>query len=141
MQLDIFAEHGGSSGRTCQVPSAATGAEILLSWLEKWQDASSMSPQAGGERKAWRWVTPGLSNGACLTRNGSEWRSGGVACSLSSMLETGPIDHRFFLSAKACAGILRRAENRGKTLPRQLEQALQTVAQAAAPEAETARTD
>ena len=141
MQLDIFAEHGGSSGRTYPEPSAATGAEILLSWLAQWQDAGSMSPQMAGARKAWRWVTPGLSSGACLTRNGSEWRSGGVACSLSSTLETGPIDPRFFLSATACAGILRRAGNRGKTLPRQLERALQTVARVTAPEAVTARTN
>lgn len=141
MQLDIFAEHGGSSGRTYPEPSAATGAEVLLSWLAQWQDAGSMSPQMAGARKAWRWVTPGLSSGACLTRNGSEWRSGGVACSLSSTLETGPIDPRFFLSATACAGILRRAGNRGKTLPRQLERALQTVARATAPEAVTARTN
>ena len=128
MQLDIFAEHGGSFGRTYQEPSAATGAEILLSWLAQWQDAGSMSPQMAGARKAWRWVTPGLSSGACLTRNGSEWRSGAVACSLSSTLETGPVDHRFYLSPKACAGILRRAERRGKALPTMLHHALVQVA-------------
>ena len=131
MQLDIFAEHGGSFGRTCPEPSAATGAEILLSWLAQWQDAGSMSPQMAGARKTWRWVTPGLSSGACLTRNGSEWRSGGVACSLSSTLETGPIDPRFFLSATACAGILRRAEKRGEELPRPLMSALEGVAKQA----------
>ena len=38
---------------------------------------------------------------------------------------------RFFLSAKACAGILRRAENRGKKLPQQLQAALTAVAQTA----------
>jgi hypothetical protein len=59
-----------------------------------------------------------------LTRNISEWRSEGVAYLLSSTLETGEIDRRFFLSAKACAGILRQAEVRGKKLPRLLEQAL-----------------
>jgi len=35
-------------------------------------------------------------------------------CSLSDILETGDLPQRFFLSAKACAGILRRAEKRGK---------------------------
>ena len=49
---------------------------------------------------------------------------------LSSVLETGPIPEGFFLSAKACAGILRRAEKRGKTLPQQLEAALTAVASA-----------
>lgn len=86
-----------------------------------------MSPQMAGARKAWRWVTPGLSSGACLTRNGSEWRSGAAACSLSSILETGPVAPQYFLSAKACAGILRRAEKRGKTLPELLVRALQAA--------------
>ena len=66
-------------------------------------------------------------HGPFLTRNGSEWRSGAVACSLSSILETGPIDSRYFLSATACAGILRRAEKLGKVLPEQLLRALKAV--------------
>ena len=47
---------------------------------------------------------------------------------LSEILETGQIPERFFLTQKACAGILRRAANRGKTLPPQLAHALQAVA-------------
>jgi len=35
---------------------------------------------------------------------------------------------RFYLSAKACAGILRRAEKRGKDLPPALLRALEAVA-------------
>lgn len=61
-------------------------------------------------------------------RSGSDWRSGGVACSLSSILETGPIDPRYFLSPIACAGILRRAAARGKELPAPLRLALEAVA-------------
>lgn len=128
MQLDFFAEQGGSSGKTSLEHSAATKEEILLSWLVRWQDATSMSPKMAGERKAWRWATTGLSNGACLTRNGSEWRNGAAACSLSSMLETGQIAPQFFLSAMACAGILRRAGSRGKKLPHVLARALREVA-------------
>ena len=36
---------------------------------------------------------------------------------------------RYYLSQKACAGILRRAEKRGKELPTALRQALQAVAE------------
>ena len=68
------------------------------------------------------------SNGHVWTRNGSDWRSGAAACSLSSILETGPVAPQYFLSAKACAGILRRAEKRGKTLPELLHRALAAVA-------------
>jgi hypothetical protein len=62
------------------------------------------------------------------TLNGSEWPSAAVVCSLSDILETGSVPQRFFLSAKACAGILRRAGKRGKALPLALEAALQAVA-------------
>lgn len=127
MQLDAFAELDGSCGKTCQAHSAQTEEMTLLKWLMRSQDAESMSPQMAGERKAWRWVSMDLSSGQCLTRNGSEWRSGAVACLLSSTLESGPVESRYYLSATACAGILRRAEKRGKTLPGQLETALRAA--------------
>ncbi|NDD03621.1 MAG: hypothetical protein EB078_01835 [Proteobacteria bacterium] len=43
-------------------------------------------------------------------------------------METGDVPQRYYLSAKACSGILRRAERRGKELPAQLRQALQVAA-------------
>ena len=51
-----------------------------------------------------------------------------VPTSLSEVLETGEIDLRYFLSATAAMGILRRAERRSKTLPAALEAALLAVA-------------
>lgn len=53
--------------------------------------------------------------------------SDGDVCSLSDILETGDLPQRYYLTAKACAGILRRAERRGKDLPPQLARALQAV--------------
>jgi hypothetical protein len=76
------------------------------------------------------------SRGASVMPNISEWPNVAAVCSLSQVLEQGSIPQRFFLSSRACAGILRRAEKRGKALPPQLLQALQTVAQHTAPEAE-----
>jgi hypothetical protein len=61
----------------------------------------------------------------------SEWPSDAVVCSLSDTLETGVVPQRFYLSAKACAGILRRAERRGKELPPPLRLALEAVAASA----------
>jgi hypothetical protein len=49
-------------------------------------------------------------------------------CSLSDILETGDVPQRFYLSALACAGILRRAEKRGKMLLGHLAEALKAVA-------------
>jgi hypothetical protein len=62
-----------------------------------------------------------------LTLNTLEWHSAAAVCSLSDTLEIGDLPQRFFLSATACQGILRRAEKRGKKLPLQLEQALMSV--------------
>ena len=51
-----------------------------------------------------------------------------VVCSLSDILETGALPQRYYLTAKACAGILRRAGKRGKDLPSMLFRALSAVA-------------
>ena len=48
---------------------------------------------------------------------------------LSQVLETGSIPPQYYLSAKACAGVLRRAEKRGRSLPPLLQTALERVAQ------------
>ena len=69
------------------------------------------------------------SRGASSTPNISEWPNDAVVCSLSQVLEQTSIPQRFFLSSTACAGILRRADKRGKQLPPQLEQALRSVEQ------------
>jgi hypothetical protein len=73
-----------------------------------------------------------------LTLSTSEWPNDAAVCSLLDTLETGDMPQRFFLSAKACAGILRRAEKRGKTLPPPLLDALTAVAQTAPAETLTA---
>jgi hypothetical protein len=64
-----------------------------------------------------------------LTLNGLESPSDVAVCSLSHTLETGVVPQQYFLSEKACSGILRRAANRGKKLPAQLLDALTAAAQ------------
>ena len=76
-----------------------------------------------------RWANWGMgSHTECWTLNGSEWPSDAAVCSLSDTLETGDVPPRFFLSERACAGILRRAERRGKKLPPELKVALEAQA-------------
>ena len=67
------------------------------------------------------------SRGGSKTPNTTDWPNDAAVCSLSQVLETGSIPPRYFLSGKACAGILRRAALRGKTLPPLLESALRLV--------------
>jgi hypothetical protein len=53
----------------------------------------------------------------------------GAVCSLLDVLETDAVPRKYYLSPKACAGILRRAAKRGRALPPLLQQALEHVAQ------------
>jgi hypothetical protein len=62
-------------------------------------------------------------------------------CSLSDILqETSDVPQQFFLSPKACAGIIRRAAGRGKTLPEPLGEALRQVSLMSAEPCPTERT-
>ena len=80
------------------------------------------------EPSSGRWANSGMGSPTeCLTLNTSEWPKDAAVCSLSDTLEIGDLPHRFYLSAKACAGILRRAEKRGKKLPESLESALRST--------------
>jgi len=91
----------------------------------------TLAPSSG------RWANSGMgSRTECWTLNTCEWgdgpepsRSAGDVSSLSDVLETGPLPPRFSLSAKACSGILRRAERRGKALPPMLKAALLAASQ------------
>ena len=109
---------GGSSGRTS------------LASCHKTEDGL-LAPSSG------RWANSGMGSPTeCWTHSMSEWTafhmpcpSDDAVCSLSDVLEeTQAVPQRFFLSRKACEGILRRAERRGKTLPPMLLAALKSVA-------------
>jgi hypothetical protein len=63
-----------------------------------------------------------------LTLSLAEWHSNGAVCSLSDTLETGSVPLRHFLKPRACAGILRRAAERGRKLPDALHRMLEAVA-------------
>jgi hypothetical protein len=111
--LDLLKEQGPSGwfGRTSLASCHQTEDGILVPFSEGWLNSGMGSPTE------------------CLTLSTLEWPSDAAVCSLSGVLETQPVPQRFFLSATACKGILRRAEKRGKTLPVRLQEALLKVAQ------------
>ena len=75
------------------------------------------------------WANAGMVwRGECLTHSTLESPKDAVECSLSDILET-HVHQRFYLSPKACEGILRRAEKRGIKLPDRLLQALKDGSQ------------
>lgn len=72
---------------------------------------------------------------AGICRLGGSWtlsigasHNAAAVCSLSDVLQNSEdMPHKYFLSARACQGILRRAERRGKKLPQRLMEALMAV--------------
>lgn len=85
------------------------------------------TPQSGLVQ-VWLPGLSGGSHGGFSTLNTSDWPNDASVCSLSSVLQDhSEIPPRFYLSHKACTGILRRADNRGKGLPTMLLEALRQV--------------
>ena len=98
----------GSSGKMCPASCQAMEDGTLAPSSGRWGNSGM-----GGPTESW-------------TLNTSVWPSDASVCSLSDVLEeTGSVPHKYYLSAKACAGILRRAEKRGKELPTMLRLALE----------------
>lgn len=121
---------GGSSGKTYPESCHLQEGGILAPSSGCWQNSGMGSPTAFLTLSTCEWT--GL-DALCLSDDG--------VCSLSDILEVGAVPQRFYLSPKACAGILRRAEKRGKALPTQLLRALQAVAgQSSEPETPEAKT-
>src|SRR5574343_1278159 len=97
----------GWSGKTSLVSCHRTEDGILAHSSEAWLNAGMGSPTG------------------FLMLNISESHSSAEGSSLSAILETGDLPQRYFLSAKACRGILRRATKNGKVLPAKLLALLQ----------------
>jgi hypothetical protein len=107
----------GLSGKMFPVFCQAQADGILVPSSARWGNWGM-----GGPTGSW------TLNGAEHTGIHVPSRSAGDVCSLSDVLETGSVPPKFSLSAKACAGILRRAERRGKALPPMLKVALEQSA-------------
>ena len=78
------------------------------------------------QEKSWVTVTPSL--GEPWTRNTSMCHSEGRDVFLSEILEV-QVPQKYYLSQRACLGILRRAAARGKKLPPLLKKALEQQAE------------
>ena len=114
---------------------AATLSGSFLDWLSASGRAGSsgkMSPvfsrlTLGGrlEPSSGRWRNSGTGcRTGFWTLSSSECPNAAVASSLSDILETGRLPQRYFLSAVACAGILRRAAKQGISVPPMLREVL-----------------
>ena len=78
------------------------------------------------------WEDDGVWRGECLTRNIGESPNVVVESRLSQILEEMP-QEKYFLTARACQGILNRAARRGKELLPELKAALILQSQEVSP--------
>lgn len=120
------------SGKMSPERSAATKGETLRQSSKRSSASQSRKPpilkclkkdgQLGGATTM-KWEDDGAWLGECMTRNTGESPNAAVVSRLSQILEVTP-QEKYSLSAKACLGILRRAERRGKDLPERLKAVL-----------------
>ena len=129
-------------GKMCREPSPAESGRARTS-ASSWKRSSELSavpfmsldltPGHGnllGE-SYWKLISP-YAGGAWTLNTGVSPR-GARESSLSRILQGAP-PTKYYLSAKACMGILRRAFERGKALPKKLERALKIQAGLALPD-------
>ena len=123
VQLSLF-------GRTYPEPSPVTTERTSeQSWknLPAWSNQTllflDLRGGADGAKPEQSPETDGLWRGDSWTVNISEWPSAESVSLLSSTLEVNAPE-KYYLSARACQGILTRASRRGKKLPDLLQTAL-----------------
>lgn len=109
------------------VPGAfsSNGGEDFRAVLEKVTNANIPMPASG------KWATAGMVRGGRLTQLGEsltlnigEYPNVENESTLSEILEDN-VPEKYYLSPKACLGILRRAKNKGRKLPDNLRIALE----------------
>ena len=105
--------------------------DLLYSFGKMFPDSSLPTEGETLEQCSWRWTESGIvEHGQCLMLGGlvSHSADGAFsACSLAEILLP-DVAPKYWLSARAARGILRRAAKRGRELPPQLHQALAALA-------------
>ena len=128
-QVSLFAPDSWC-GKMSPVCSVRTKGMISESSLKKQRGLLMQLPlyldlrAANGENPAVSWEMGGALPGVFSMHSFGECPSAAAESHLSQILEDTP-HPKYYLSAKACAGILRRAEKRGKPLPPKLKEALE----------------
>ncbi len=140
-----WSDLGISCGKTWPEPLAATKDETSRQSSKRSSKSSSRKPpvlkclkRAGlpGGATTMKWEDDGAWCGELTTRNTGECPNVAVVSRLSQILEETP-HPKYNLTAKACQGILRRAERRGKDLPKLLKAVLIRQSQGTSPQETT----
>ena len=111
-ELPISFESGtdsdGLSSKTSPDSSAPTKEETLLMWLERSLGPHSTYRETGGRTPELSSARTDSPSGACWTANIGARRNPDVGYSLSSILETGKIDDRYYLTPIEMVSQLKR---------------------------------
>ncbi len=121
--------HNSRSLRTSSVLFRPLDGVILRPCLKRSQTPKFQCLNLdGGPEPEWCEAEALISLGSYTMPSTLGRPSGAGACFLSAILQE-EVPEKYSLSPKACAGILRRAERRGKELPPLLKAALEQRAQ------------
>ena len=124
------------AGRMSQAASAQarrTGRISGLSWRKLLDYIApdyqflDLSSDAGNLLGQYEWTTRSALHGGCWLRNTGASPRDAIESFLSQILQAHP-PKKYYLTTAACLGILRRAEERGKPLPKALDTALRIQA-------------
>ena len=124
------------AGRMSQADSAQarrTGRISGLSWRKLLDYIApdyqflDLSSDAGNLLGQYEWTTRSALHGGCWLRNTGPSPRDAIESFLSQILQAHP-PKKYYLTTAACLGILRRAEERGKPLPKALDTALRIQA-------------
>lgn len=124
------------AGRMYQAASAQarrTGRISGLSWRKLLDYIApdyqflDLSSDAGNLLGQYEWTTRSALHGGCWLRNTGPSPRDAIESFLSQILQAHP-PKKYYLTTAACLGILRRAEERGKPLPKALDTALRIQA-------------
>ena len=124
------------AGRMSQVASAQarrTGRISGLSWRKLLDYIApdyqflDLSSDAGNLLGQYEWTIRSALHGGCWLRNSGASPRDAIESFLSQILQAHP-PKKYYLTTAACLGILRRAEERGKPLPKALDTALRIQA-------------
>lgn len=119
--------HDFSCGKTSPAPSQATKEWTFIPCLKKLEKPRfQYLPMHDGQTRDWWNCQTVTLHGESSTLNIGECPSDERESSLSQILEkTEDVPQKHYLSPKACAGILRRAKERGRVLPDVLKRQLE----------------
>ena len=125
--LDSFLQW--RSGRTSRESSQPTTTPSDASFQDLWDSTFQSIPlmDENFRRVATLSVPREAVRGDCLTLNTSEAPNHVRESTLWQVLVKGSIPERYYLSARACEGIINRAEKKGKPLPQLLRLALEVT--------------